>query len=218
MPLFIGNNDRRKGDGKMKKTTDFILTIIMLIGITLVTAVMPTEKDAQIYDDTLRLHILANSDSAEDQDLKYKIRDRLLARYGEILSSASCPDEAKSITAEMVERIEGDVGEWLTEYGYEYGCEVTLGTEWYETREYDGFTLPRGYYTSLRVMLGDAEGRNWWCVMYPPLCLDIATEDAPGDDAVIGYTKEEYALISADGYNVKLKILEVFSDAFSKNG
>ena len=114
--------------------------------------------------------------------------------------------------------IENDVNAWLWEYGYEYGCEVAFDTEWYDTREYENFTLPKGYYTSLRVMLGEAEGKNWWCVMYPPLCLDIATEEAPKDDAVMGYTKEEYSLITEDGYNVKFKILELLSDAFSKNG
>ena len=202
----------------MKKTTDFIFTTIMLLGITLITAIMPTDKDAQIYEDTIRLNILANSDSEKDQDLKYKIRDRLLVEYGELLSSASAPEDAKEMASKMTEKIEGDVDEWLQEYGCKYGCEVTFKTEWYDTREYDDFTLPKGYYTSLCVMLGEAEGKNWWCVMYPPLCLDIATEDAPHDDAVLGYTKEEYKLITQEGYNVRLKILEVFSDAFSKNG
>ena len=105
----------------------------------------------------------------------------------------------------------------MRERGYDYGCEVEIGVEWYDTREYEDFTLPKGYYTSLRVMLGEAEGKNWWCVMYPPLCLDIATEDAP-DDGALGYSKEEYALITNDGYNVKFKVLEVFSEAFSKKG
>ena len=66
-------------------------------------------------------------------------------------------------------------------------------------------------------MLGEAEGKNWWCVMYPPLCLDIATEETT-DDSALGYSKEEYALITKDGYNVKFKVLEVFSEAFSKKG
>ena len=202
----------------MKKTTDFIFTTIMLLGITLITAIMPTDKDAQIYDDTIRLHILANSDSEKDQDLKYKIRDRLLCNYGELLSYATRPEDAKEMAGQMTEIIECDVNEWLSEYGCKYGCEVTFKTEWYDTREYDDFTLPKGYYTSLCVMLGEAKGKNWWCVMYPPLCLDIATEDAPRDDAILGYTKEEYKLITQDGYNVRFKILEVFSDAFSKNG
>ena len=201
----------------MKRTTDFLLTVIMLLGITLVFAAMPTERDVAIYEDTLRLHILANSDSDEDQRLKYEIRDRLLREYGGLLKNEASPEGAKARAEELSHKIERDVAQWVRERGYDYGCEVEIGVEWSDTREYEDFTLPKGYYTSLRVMLGEAEGKNWWCVMYPPLCLDIATEDAP-DDGALGYSKEEYALITNDGYNVKFKVLEVFSEAFSKKG
>ena len=202
----------------MKNTKDFLFTVIMLIGVVLTAALMPTEKEAAIYANTVRLHILASSDSEHDQNVKYEIRDRLLEKYGALLAEARSTDEAKESAKALCDAVEEDVLGWLAEQGCEYGCEVSLDVEWYETREYSDFTLPRGYYTSLRVMLGDAEGANWWCVMYPPLCLDIATEEAPRDDAVVGYTKEEYALITEEGYGVKLKILELFSDAFSKNG
>ena len=202
----------------MKKAKDFLFTVITMLSVTLAIAVLPTEKDAAIYTDTLRLHILASSDSESDQSVKYEIRDRLLAKYSDKLGEAKSPDEAKESIGALTNSIEKDVDEWLAEYGCEYGCEVSLDVEWYDTRRYEGFTLPKGYYTSLRVMLGEAQGQNWWCVMYPPLCLDIATEYAPIDDAVVGYTEEEYALITEKGYLVKFKILEVFSDAFSKNG
>ena len=202
----------------MKKTVDFVFTVLLLLCATLMVALIPTEKDAAIYEDTLRLHILANSDSEADQSLKYEIRDKLLNKYGQRLSAANGPSDAKWLTENMTEDIEDDVEKWISEAGYGYECEVTLGVEWYDTREYEDFTLPKGYYTSLRVMLGEAEGKNWWCVMYPPLCLDIATEEAPRDDAVVGYTKEEYNLISDTGYNIKFKLLEVLSEAFAKNG
>ena len=202
----------------MKKTVNFVFTVILLLCATLLTALLPTEKDAAIYEDTLRLHILANSDSDADQSLKYEIRDKLLTKYGRQLSEATDTVSAKSLAENMSADIEGDVEKWISDAGYDYGCKVTLGVEWYDTREYDDFTLPKGYYTSLRVMLGEAEGQNWWCVMYPPLCLDIATEEAPRDDAVVGYTKEEYNLISDTGYNIKFKLLEVLSEAFAKNG
>ena len=201
----------------MKKTTDFLLNVIMLLGIMLVFAAMPTEKDVAIYEDTLRLHILANSDSEEDQRLKYEIRDKLLSKYGELLKCETSSQDARVRATELKNDIEKDIEEWILESGRDYGCEIDIGTEWYDTREYEDFTLPKGYYTSLRVMLGEAEGKNWWCVMYPPLCLDIATEEMT-DDSALGYSKEEYALITKDGYNVKFKILEVFSEAFSKKG
>ena len=186
--------------------------------LTLTVAILPTDKDAAIYDDTLRLHILANSDSEVDQAIKYEIRDRILEKYGKTLKESESFEDAEARIEGIIHEIESDVDTWLKESGYSYTSEVTLSVEWYDTREYDDFVLPKGYYTSLRVMLGDADGQNWWCVMYPPLCLDVATEDAPFDDAVSGYSKEEYILISEKRYNVKFKMLEVFSDAFSKNG
>lgn len=202
----------------MKKTSNLLMTVMLLLAATLAIAVLPTEQDAAIYEDTLRLHILANSDSEDDQELKYGIRDKLLEKYGNRLGSSDSPEEAKKNINAMIPEIKTDVDKWISDAGYNYKSEVTLGVEWYDTREYDNFTLPKGYYTSLQVMIGEAEGKNWWCVMYPPLCLDIATESAPKDDAVLGYTKEEYSLITNEGYNVKFKLLEVLSDAFSKNG
>ena len=202
----------------MKKTKEFLFLTVIVLTIAVLLGIMPTEKDAAIYEDTIRLHILANSDSDEDQQLKYAIRDKLLLKYGEKLSKAGTPVEAENEAAMLLPEIESDVDEWIRAEGYDYSAEVTLGVEWYDTREYESFTMPKGYYTSLRVMIGEADGKNWWCVMYPPLCLDLATEDAPADDALLGYTKEEYALISESRYNIKFKLLEVFSEAFSKNG
>ena len=202
----------------MFKAIKLLSNTLLTLVLTMAVAIIPTEKDAAIYDDTLRLHILANSDSEVDQAIKYEIRDRILEKYGEALGDAKSFEDAEARIGSIIPEIESDVDAWLKEAGYDYTSEVTLGVEWYDTREYEDLSLPRGYYTSLRVMLGEAEGQNWWCVMYPPLCLDVATEDAPFDDAVSGYSKEEYILISDKRYNVKFKMLEVFSDAFSKNG
>ena len=199
----------------MKKTMDFLFTVIMMLGVVLIATLVPTEKDVAIYEDTLRLHILASSNDARDQELKYKIRDRLLEKYATALSSYDSADGAKEHVALLADDIERDVGMWTEEYGFDYGCEVTVGVEWYDTREYEDFTLPRGYYTSVRVMLGEAEGQNWWCVMYPPLCLDIATECAPSDDALCDYTKEEIMLIGEGKYTVKFKLLELTSEIFA---
>ena len=209
---------QKRKETKFMKTIKFLINALLTLVLTLGVAVLPTDRDGEIYEDTLRLHILANSDSGCDQALKYAIRDRLLLKYGEALKGAESFADAEERIGAMLPEIERDVDGWISEAGYSYKSHVTLGVEWYDTRAYEDFTLPRGYYTSLRVMLGEAEGQNWWCVMYPPLCLDVASEDAPGDDAVIGYTREEYLLVKDGGYNVKFKLLEVFSDTFSKNG
>lgn len=201
----------------MENKNGTLFAVLMVLLSTLVIALMPTEAEAEIYDDTLRLHILANSDSEEDQELKLKVRDRLLTEYGEMLKGESIGEAVGIINGKLSE-IEEDVEEWIKEYGYSYDASVTLSREWYDTREYEDFTLPKGEYTSLRVIIGDGEGKNWWCVMFPPLCLDIASESAPTDDGISSYTDEEIRLISGKKYNIKFKILELISDTFAKNG
>ena len=201
----------------MKNKNGTLFAVLMVLLSTLVIALMPTEAEAEIYEDTLRLHILANSDSEEDQKLKLKVRDRLLTEYGEMLKGESIGEAVGIINGKLSE-IEEDVEEWIKEYGYSYEASVTLSREWYDTREYEDFTLPKGEYTSLCVIIGDGEGKNWWCVMFPPLCLDIASESAPADDGISSYTDEEIRLISGKKYNIKFKILELISDTFAKNG
>ena len=191
----------------------YTLTVLM---ITLVIAAIPTDADGEIYEDTLRLHILANSDSVEDQDLKLQLRDMLLTRYGNMLSEGTSIYEATKITRELLPEIEDEAERWITNMGYDYSVRAMLGEEWYDRREYDSFTLPAGYYTSLRIIIGEGEGQNWWCVMYPPLCMEMATESALPDDGIIDYTKEEIMLISGSGYQVKFKVLEELSRAFTK--
>ena len=192
----------------------FLPSFILLL-TTLVLAVIPTDKEGEIYSDTIRLHILAESNSEEDQSIKLSIRDKLLNKYGEELSSIQSKEDAEEKISKTLRAIEDDVNLWLSELGSTTSANVTLNEEWYDTREYESFTLPRGYYKSLKIIIGKGEGKNWWCVLYPPLCLDIATEESYSDDALIGYSKEEKDLISNGEYNIKFKLLEFISDIFS---
>ena len=192
--------------------------VAILLFCALFMMAIPTEAEAMIYEDTLRLHILANSDSDEDQALKLIIRDKILEKYTDRLKDCGSIIEAERITESLLSDIEADAKGWVQELGYYYSVTATLTREWYDTREYDNFTLPRGYYDSLQVIIGSGSGKNWWCVMYPPLCMDIATERVPTDDATLKYTKEELVLISGKKYNLKFKILEIVADAFAKNG
>ena len=197
------------------KNKIFTPALALLIAVLMI-AVMPTEAEAAVYDDTVRLHILANSDSNEDQALKYELRDEVLNRFGTELSSLSSANDAEAILTCLINDIESFCEEKIAERGCSYNVEVSIGKEWYDTREYESFTLPKGIYTSLKIVIGEGEGKNWWCVMYPPLCLDAATESAPSDDAVKKYTNEEFTLVTSGGYSVKFKMLELISDAFSQ--
>ena len=195
----------------MKK---LVLPILAILLSTLIMAALPTEAEAAIYEDTVRLHILAASDSEDDQRLKLEIRDELLKKYGSELRDCQNIEEAKAKITALLPEIEDFVTEEISARGYSYSATATLSEEWYDTRDYESFSLPSGVYTSLRIIIGKGEGKNWWCVMFPPICLDIATENAPADDGIIDYTKEEITLITNKKYNVKFKILELLSKAF----
>lgn len=196
---------------------DVIKWALTMLIVTMVIGVLPTDAEGEIYDDTLRLHILANSDTSEDQALKLDIRDRILRKYGALLKMGNSIAEAKESVELLLPEIESDAKLWISELGYDYDVNATLSVEWYETRKYESFTLPAGYYSSLRVIIGEGAGQNWWCVMYPPLCMEMASESAPPDDGVIDYSKEEIELITAGKYQVKFKILEELSRTFAKS-
>ena len=178
-------------------------------------AVIPTEAESAVYDDTIRLHILANSDSKEDQELKLKVRDAVLREFSDELNTQESKKMAEGKISLLLNDIEAFSENIIVSEGYSYSVRASLGDEWYDTREYDGFTLPGGIYTSLRIIIGEGEGKNWWCVMFPPLCLDMATDQAEKDDAIKKYSDEEISLISGKGYRIKFKLLEMFSEAFS---
>ena len=197
---------------------NLIKATLLLMTVTMLFATLPTDAEAEIYQDTVRLHILANSDSNEDQALKLEIRDKILLEYGEILRAAGSYEKAKETVGTLLPEIEKTGEFWIQELGYSYDVKAILTEEWYETREYDDFRLPCGIYTSLKIIIGEGEGKNWWCVMYPPLCTELSCENAASDDAVIDYTKEEVFLIKSKKYNIKFKVLEDLSRVFTKNG
>ncbi len=178
--------------------------VTVLLLATVLMAALPTEAEGQIYEDTVRLHIPANSDSEEDQAVKIYIRDRLLSNYGAMLSGYESTEKASAALENLLPRIESDVCSWLAEEGFSYGAKVQLCKEWYERRVYADAVYPEGEYLSLQIILGEGKGKNWWCVMYPPLCLDMALGDT------LPYSEEERALIEGR-YKVKLKALEIAS-------
>ena len=205
----MGENGTRvlkKGRNKMKK---IILPALSIIIASLILFAIPTEAEGAIYEDTLRLHILANSDSEDDQILKLTVRDTVLCEFSEELGNAKSKADATEQIEELLPKIKECAERVIENEGYSYSVRVRVGKEWYGTREYEGFTLPAGEYTSLIIEIGEGNGQNWWCVMYPPLCLDACLEDA-----AVGYTDEEIKLIKPEGFKIKFKALELFSKYF----
>ena len=186
----------------MKKDGRIFSLLALLLTTVLVIAAIPTEAEAAIYEDTVRLHIRARSDSDSDQKIKLEIRDRILSKYAETPTPCN-KTEAEEQLFERLDEIKRDVDGWLAEMDCEYGCEVRLEEEWFDTRDYGEYSLPAGRYTSLIIELGGGEGQNWWCVMYPPMCRDVATGGS------VAYTSEETLLIYGGKYAMKFKLLEL---------
>ena len=113
---------------------EIIKWAITLLIVTMVIGAMPTDAEGEIYEDTLRLHILANSDQSEDQKLKLEIRDRILLKYGKMLKGGESITEAKESVEQLLPEIEGDARVWIGELGYNYDVKASLSVEWYETR------------------------------------------------------------------------------------
>jgi stage II sporulation protein R len=201
----------------MKKL--LILSVSILIGFMLL-GLMPVHGEDRIYDSVVRLHVLANSDSEYDQALKLKVRDSVLAAASEIVAGCMTRNEAEAALRENLDLICAAAVSVVEAEGAEYPVTVELGEEEYPTRSYDSICFPAGTYMSLRVMIGEAEGRNWWCVLFPNLCLSAATKkEAEKAFIQAGLTPEQYKIITESNgmkYTVRFKILEVLEELAKK--
>lgn len=137
----------------------------------------------EIQGEVLRLHIPANSDSSEDQRIKLALRDFVLEKYGTALSGCGSLDEAEKTVGGLLPEIEADCREFLAERGVGYSARAELVEMYFTTREYDRVILPAGNYTALRITLGSGEGHNWWCVIFPSLCLPAVSEPLSAEEA-----------------------------------
>lgn len=175
--------------------------------------VLPIHGEEKIYESVVRLHVLANSDSEADQALKLKVRDEILAYTSPKVIDSSSREEAIEILQRELDNIKKIAKQVVKSEGYEYSVDVTLTLEDYPTRNYESMSFPSGEYVSLRVLIGKAEGQNWWCVLFPPLCLSAASEKAENEDAFIavGLNSDQYKIITETNstkYYLRFKILE----------
>lgn len=191
-----------------------ITVAIAILGITVLLNLLPIHGEAEIYENVLRLHVLANSDSEEDQTLKLKVRDRVLADTQELFSGIKSKTEAQSILQNELDRIENIAKCAVEEAGYSYSVKVELGEEEYPTKNYESCCFPAGEYLSLQIKIGEAEGQNWWCVLFPPMCVGAASDS--NAFAEVGLTGDQYNIITqtdAPKYKVRFKLLETFEKA-----
>lgn len=194
------------------KKTDIIL-LGGLIGAILFSNFAQFESTLSgLENEVLRMHILANSDSEEDQQLKIKVRDELLEHSEEIFGECSTLDEMKNTAEEKLDYINDIVLGVIDENGFDYGAQSSLVNMEFDDRVYGDLTMPAGNYDALRITIGEAQGHNWWCVMYPPLCIPAAeTVDADTDAAGDYFSREELDLMEhPEDYQVRFRCAEVF--------
>lgn len=163
----------------------------------------------QLSEEVMRLHVIANSDSPEDQAVKLKVRDAVVTEAAKWYGEAKNLEEANSAVCLHLQAIEKAAGRVLTENHVEYEGKVQVLDRYFSTREYEGFRLPAGKYRTLQVVLGEGKGKNWWCVVFPALCLPASLQKETDLLAQLpSGSREEFH--SVQGYQVKFKMVELY--------
>lgn len=193
-----------------------LLSICLSILIaTIILNYLPVHGEEAVYENTVRLHVIAASDSEEDQALKLKVRDKVLQTVETKLKEVHEFDDACEMIDSIKEEIHTSAEAVIKEEGYAYPVKVEFDSEKYPVRYYDIYTLPEGIYRSLRITIGNGDGKNWWCILFPSVCVSDAVK-AEDDYVAAGFTPEQYKLIkngSGKKYKVRFRVLELLSEA-----
>ena len=193
----------------MKKVLTFCSMLFLSI---MVLGLLPVGGEEEIYSGVIRLHVLANSDSEADQALKLRVRDEVIDVVSSIVEGTENKAEAELSREESLERIAQAAIKRIKSEGFGYDVKVSLGEETYPRRTYESLCFPSGRYTSLRVEIGESEGKNWWCVLFPRLCLGAATVSNEQAFVEAGFTPDQYMIVTDTDkpeYEVRFKILEI---------
>lgn len=210
-----------KRDINVKRDKIFLSVVAIFISLYSAfsfTAFACAAKSVQ--NDVVRLHILANSNSDADQQVKLKVRDALLAENTKLLSKGVNKENAHNYFEQSKAALLKTAKEVLYDNGFFYDVTIALEEEYYETRRYGALTFPAGEYLSLKVVLGEGTGHNWWCVMFPPMCVPAADDvSADGKTAEEYLTQSENELINGGSkYVMKFKILELYEELRERLG
>ena len=190
----------------LRKNIEFGLVFGLVCSIILSFAGIKARCD-ELRNGVLRLHILANSDSAADQSLKLKVRDKVLEITKEEFARSDSIDEAIKVASSDIDKITAAASEVIKEEGFDYTVNTAVGKEFFTNREYDDFTLPAGVYNSLTVRIGEAKGHNWWCVLFPGVCISAAKKGTL-EKAV---SKKSAALAKGGSkYKICFKAVEIY--------
>ena len=194
----------------MKKIKSFILISILFIFFFIINATSYANTISEKLSNTfLRLHIIANSDSAEDQELKLKVRDEIIKYMNSLIKENNSKKEIVEICEENFSKFEQIAQKVISENGYNYDVKISIENTIFPTKEYGNISLPAGYYDALKIEIGDAIGQNWWCSLFPPLCfVDISSGviDSKGKEYLKeNLSNEEFSVVTGDSNQIKFK-------------
>lgn len=198
----------------------FFIVLILFSFFVFISAISYVNAvSSDISDSVFRLHVIANSDSKEDQELKYKVRDAVLEYMNKISIDCSSKEDVISLAEKHKDDFYKIAKQTIEENGYDYSVNISIGNFEFPTKTYGDISLPAGFYDALKIEIGEASGQNWWCVMFPPLCfVDVSSGVVPDESKQImqnNLTDEEYELISdTESSDVKFKfsLIELFKN------
>ena len=199
----------------------FFVVLILFSAFIFISALSYVNAVSEdISDSVFRLHVIANSDSDEDQALKYKVRDAILDYMDDITANCTSKEEVISLANEHKEEMCNVAKETISANGYDYDVSIEIWNFEFPTKQYGDISLPAGYYDAVRVKIGEPSGQNWWCVMFPPLCfVDVTSGVVPNESKEIIKENlnndEEYSIISDKedaGIQFKFSLIEFFKN------
>lgn len=211
----------------MKKFLGVVLFIV--ICTSFLSGCSLKENSVYEYDDVkdvlIRFHVIANSDTEEDQNLKLKLRDKVIEYYYPLLNNSKSIEESRKIILDNKSKVEELARDFIKENGYSYSITSELSHENFPEKQYGNIVLPQGNYEAYRIIIGNGEGHNWWCVMFPPLCfIDVTKGEVEEDeskkelDEVITESKQEPSdeekTLDDEDVEIDFKFIEVIKDLF----
>lgn len=198
-------------DRKLKR---WELALMMGVLCALALGAWLGQEQGELADSVIRFHVIANSDTDEDQALKLAVRDRVLEQAQAFWPEGATREEARQVLESHLAALAAAGQAEVEAQGYHYPVTAQLTQCWFPTKEYDGFALPAGNYEALRIVIGEGEGRNWWCVAFPPLCLGAASETVDTAAQAGYFTPGQAALVTGEneGYVLKFKGMELLGE------
>lgn len=197
-----------------RKLKTWELALMCGVLIAVVAGSWLSQEQQELAGSVIRFHVIANSDSEADQALKLAVRDRVLEQAESLYPEGATLEEAQAALEGHLNLLAAAGREVVEEQGYDYPVAAALEDCWFPTKEYEGFALPAGTYTALRVTIGEGKGQNWWCVAFPPLCLGAASETVDQALEAGHFTPDQGALVTGDGegYVLKFKAMELLGE------